>query len=390
MKNFDFFIPERIVFGAGAINQLAQRAKGLGTKALVITGKSKRAEKAALVEKVVALLKAAGMDSIVYDKVEQNPRSTTCNDAARVCRENGCDVTLGLGGGSPMDVSKFVAMLAVNEGRLEDYMPGGKFNSKPESELKCLPIICITTTSGTGAEATPYAVVTNPENKNKPGMGYDFWYPRLSIVDPELMVSMPADVTRNTGIDVLYHALEAYISKAATPFSTIIAAEAIRLVVASLVKAIENPTDLEARSAMAWANTLAGIAISNGGTIAIHGMGHPIGGHTDAAHGITLSAVAPAILDYTWKGNPKVYAELAKLLGAAGDDVHMLAQGCGKALRAFLKTIGHDISARSLGVSEELIPALAVDAFITMGGAMGNTWMELTLEDTKKIYALSL
>jgi alcohol dehydrogenase len=390
MKDFEVIVPERIVFGAGAINKLAEKAKGVGKKALVITGKSSRPEKAELTKKVVSLLKQAGIDSVVFDKVEQNPRATTCNEAAKVCRDNGCDVTVGIGGGSPMDVSKFTAMLAVNDGRMEDYMPGGKYAGKTADELKCLPIICIATTSGTGAEATPFAVVLNEENNNKPGMGYDFWYPRLSIVDPELTVSMPADVTRNTGVDVLYHALEAYISNTTTPFATILAAEAIRLTVANLKTAIEHPADIEARGAMAWASTLAGIAISTGGTIAIHGMGHPIGGHTDAAHGATLSAIAPTILDYTWKGNPKVYAGLAKLLGAAGDDEEKLAANCGQTLRAFLKTVGHDVTAGSLGVTKEMIPAMAEEAFFTMGGAMGNTWLKLTLEDVRKIYTLSL
>ena len=390
MKEFEFTVPERIVFGAGAINKLPQKAKGLGTKALVITGNSQRPQKAALVEKVISLLGDAGIGAVVFDKVEQNPRSTTCNQAAKVCRDNGCDITLGLGGGSPMDVSKFTALLAVNDGCMEDYMPGGKYADKPESELACLPIICITTTSGTGAEATPYAVVTNPQNGNKPGLGYDFWYPRVSIVDPELMLTMPENVTRNTGLDVLYHALEAFISNAASPASSIMAAEAIRLTVANLKNAIDHPNDIEARSAMAWANTLAGIAISNGGTIAIHGMAHPIGGHTDAVHGATLSAVAPAILTYTWKGCPKVYADLAKLLGAQGDDEETLASGCGQTLRNFLISVGHDITAGTLGVTKEMIPVLAEDAFFTMGGAMGNTWMKLDVEDAAKIYELAL
>lgn len=390
MKAFEFTVPERIVFGSGAINQLSEKAKGLGKKALVITTGSKRATRIELVRKVVSLLKDAGIDSVVFDQVEENPKTTTCDAAAQLCRTSGCDMTVGVGGGSPMDTSKFTAMLAVNDGMLEDYMPGGKYADVPESDLKCLPIVCITTTSGTGAEATPYAVVTNPKNNNKPGLGYDFWHPRLSIVDPDLMMSMPEHVTRNTGIDVLYHALEAYISNVATPASTMVAAEAIRLVVANLKQVIDNPDDLEARSAMAWANTLAGIAISSSGTIAIHGMAHPIGGHTNAAHGATLSAVAPAVLSYTWKGCPSVYASLAKMLGAQGNDEQALAAACGDSLRAFLKTIGHDITASSLGVSKDMIPTLAEEAFFTMGGAMANTWMELGLDDAAAIYEQAL
>ena len=390
MNEFEFIIPERIVFGAGAINRLSEKARGLGSKALIITGNSKRPEKLALVQKVTDLLSDAGISSLVFDKVEQNPRSTTCNDAARMCREYGCDITLGLGGGSSMDVSKFTAMLAVNDGQMEDYMPGGKYVSKPEDELNCLPIICITTTSGTGAEATPFAVVTNPENGNKPGLGYDFWYPQLSIVDPELMLSMPVEVTRNTGVDVLYHALEAFISNAATPIGSILAAEAIRLTVANLKTVIDNPNDIDARSKMAWANTLAGIAISNGGTIAIHGMGHPIGGHTDSPHGATLSSIAPTILEYTWRGNPGVYAELAKLLGADETDVETLASNCGNTLKKFLDSVGHSMTAGSLGVTEEMIPTLTKEAFFTMGDAISNTWMKLNEEDVNKIYMNAL
>ena len=390
MKNFEFIIPERIVFGAGSINKLAEKAKGLGTKALIVTGKSKRPEKSRLIEKVTGLLDEAGIRSIVFDEVEPNPRSTTCNRAASICRDNGCDITVGIGGGSSMDAAKLIALAAVNDGQIEDYMPGGKYADKPEAELVCLPVICISTTSGTGSEATPFAVVTNPQNGNKPGLGYDFWYPRISIIDPELMVSMPTEVTRNTGLDVLFHALEAFISKTATPASDIFAAEAIRLVIANLKKVLDSPEDIEARSRMAWANTLAGIAISNGGTIAIHGMAHPIGGHTDATHGAALSAIAPSILEYTWKSNPEKYAALAKLLGAEGGNTPDTAAECSVALKNFLNNVGQTYTATDLGVTDELIPVLTEDALFTMSGAMENTWMTLSVDDAKKIYKNAL
>ena len=140
--------------------------------------------KTALLETVKEQLKEADIQTVIFAEAEQNPTTTTCDRGARLARENGCDLIVGVGGGSPMDAAKFIALLAASGGSAVDYIPGGKFADADDRDLKRPPIIAITTTSGTGSEATPFAVVTNPENGNKPGTGHSFWYPAVSIVDP--------------------------------------------------------------------------------------------------------------------------------------------------------------------------------------------------------------
>lgn len=387
MKAFIGTVPEKIVFGNGKINELSQYVTGMGKKALIVTGRSVRLEKTALIGKVKTQLKTAGIDSVLFSEVEENPTSTTCNKGSEIARQSGCDMVVGVGGGSPMDTAKVIAMLAVNDGVIEDYMPGGKYSQKPDSELKCLPIVLVTTTSGTGSETTPFAVVTNPANNQKPGMGHDFWYAKVSIVDPELTLTMPKSVTIHTGLDAFFHAYEAYVSKAANEYADIFAYRAMELVVSNLEKCVQNPDDIEARSAMSLANSLAGTAISVAGTFAIHGMGHSISGHYNSIHGAALCAIAPELTDYACKGNIPKFAKVAVLLGAdASLEERTLADQCGGYLAKFLDKFGMNIGLKSLGVKQEDIPTLADDALFAMSGAMEATPVKITREDAIKIY----
>ncbi len=387
MKDFIAEVPEKIVFGAGAVRECAAYAKGLGKRALIVTGGSVRPEKAALVETICRQLERAGIQSVVFAEVEQNPTTTTCDRGAKLARETECDMVVGVGGGSPMDASKFIALLAASGGEAVDYIPGGKFADKDDKELKCLPIIAITTTSGTGSEATPFAVVTNPENSNKPGTGHSFWYPAVSIVDPELTLTLPERVTINTGLDVFFHAFEAYVSKDANEYSDIFAKRAIELVVENLKQCVAEPRDIEARSAMSLANMLAGTAISIGGTFAIHGMGHSVSGHFNAVHAETLCALGPVLTEYAYRGNIPKFAAAAVLLGAEAQmPEEELARLCAAQMRTFLAGFGRDITLASLGVTEASIPALADDALFAMRGAMEATPVTMTRKDVIDAY----
>ena len=391
MKNFVAQVPEKTVFGAGVLNELGEYAKGMGTRALVVTGKSVRPEKAKLVEKVREQLKSVGIETVVYAEIEQNPTTTICDAGARFARENGCDMVLGLGGGSPMDASKFIALLAASGGNAVDYIPGGKLWGTSDDELKCLPMIAVTTTAGTGSEATPFAVVTNPENGNKPGTGHDFWYPDLSIVDPELTLTLPERVTINTGLDVFFHAYEAYVCKDANEYSDMFAKRAMELSIANLKKCVDNPQDIAARSAMSLANMLAGTAIALGGTFAIHGMGHSVSGHFNAAHGETLCALGPELTKYSYQGNIPKFAEVAVLLGAdPSQGEEELARQCADVLRGFLAGFGRDITLSSLGVTEDAIPDMADDALFAMQGAMEATPIAMTRQDVIDVYRKSM
>lgn len=391
MKEFIGIVPEKIVFGRGRINELAKHVESLGTKALIVTGKSVRPEKTILLNSIKKQLKSVNIDSVVFSEVEENPTTITCDKGTAFATENRCDIIVGVGGGSPMDAAKMIAMLSVNEGKTVDYLPGGKYMDKPDNELKCLPIVLITTTSGTGSETTPFAVVTNPANNQKPGTGHSFWYAKVSIVDPELTLSLPKNVTINTGLDVFFHAFEAYVSKTENEFADIFAHRAMELVIENLEKCVNTPNDIEARSAMSLANSFAGTAISISGTFAIHGMAHSISGHYNSAHGEALCAIAPELTRFSWKGNVKKFAKAALLLGGdTYEDEETLAKQCAVLLEKFLQKFDMNITLTSLGVKKENIQQLVDDAFIAMKDAMEATPVLITKEDAKEIFEKAL
>ena len=197
-------------------------------------------KQAGILDKVVGFLKAGGLQVVISDDVDANPKDVDIDRQAKAFLQNGCDFTVGLGGGSSMDSAKAVAFLAAQGGgTILDYLAGG-----PHADLAgtrpAFPIMCVTTTAGTGSETTPWWVITNTKCHEKPGTGNDSTMARYAIVDPELMVSLPREVTRNTGIDVLFHAMEALIANVATPFTDLFAREAIRLVVENLGKALRT------------------------------------------------------------------------------------------------------------------------------------------------------
>jgi alcohol dehydrogenase len=391
MKSFVATVPEKLVFGAGKIKELSTYVEGMGTKALIVTGKSTRPEKTKLLNTIKEQLAFVNIESFVFAKVEENPKTTTCDAGSEMAKEKGCDLIIGVGGGSPMDAAKFIAMLAVDGGKAVDYIPGGKFADKSDGEIFCLPFVLITTTSGTGSETTPFAVVTNPENNQKPGTGHDFWYADVAIVDPELSLSLPKNSTINTGLDVFFHSFEALVCNDDNPFADIFAIKAIELVVENLQKCLDNLSDLEARSAMALANSFAGTAIALSGTFAIHGLGHSIGGHYNATHGAILSSIGPEIARYSWSGNVAKFAKAAVLLGAdASKDEKTLAEGCGDTMAKFLAQFDMNIGCASLGVKEEDIKDLVDDAFFAMGGAMAASPVPMTKADAIGIITRAL
>src|SRR5208337_2280453 len=211
MRSFDFSVPTRVFFGAGEVKRVSEAAPLLGKKAMLLAAKATMKQTGAL-DKVVGLLKGAGLGVVVSDDVDPNPKDTDIDRQTQVFLKSNCDFTVGLGGGSSMDSAKAVAFLAAQGGgTILDYLAGG-----PRADLAgtrpAFPIVCVTTTAGTGSETTPWWVITNTKCHEKPGTGNDSTMARVAIVDPALMTSLPREVTRNTGIDVLFHAMEAFIA----------------------------------------------------------------------------------------------------------------------------------------------------------------------------------
>jgi len=383
-NNFQHYLPTKLHFGAGKINKIGEIAKKYGKKAIIVTGKSSSKRIGAL-DTVTISLKAAGLDYVVYDKIEPNPRSTTIDAGGALAKKENCDVVIGLGGGSPMDSSKVIALIAKDGRNSWDYIG----TDKPATDA--LPIICITTTSGTGSEANTFAVVTNPETNEKPGFGFECMFPAESIIDPELTVQMPQRVTASVGIDVFIHAIEAYTSKLASPTSDLYCEKAIELVAQNIIKAYKNGNDLEARSNMSLANTLGGMAIQLAGTGLMHAMAHPISGHQDSIHGEALASISLAIVKHNFNAEKYKYIKMANLMGSniALDDPNALEKVL-KTLRELYEPLGLNLDITDLGVKEDIIDKLTQDTFNTMKFCVDINAAEASEADVKRIYKESV
>jgi len=388
MKSFDTYFPTRLIFGEGTIRRLGETARRYGSKAMVVTTGGDM-EEFGILDKALDSLRNAGVAWEVFSEVEQNPKDHNVNRGVQVYRETGCQMTIGLGGGSAMDAAKAIAMVARNGGTVMDYMPGQPRYGEELTETE--PCLCVTTTAGTGSEATYFAVVTNTATHEKPGLGCPCMMPAASIIDPGLMLSVPRRVTAQTGVDVFFHAMEAYVCTAATPYTDMAALEAMRITAENLPKVLEHPGDLEARSQMAWANTLGGIAIVFAATCGLHAIGHSISGVTDLPHGRALSIAAAAFMRYTWEADCARYARVARILGADPALPDEEAAGQSPALmEAFLERAGMETRLSQLGVRADQIGAIADAACSSMAYCMSVTPRPLAREDIVAILEMSL
>ena len=272
INEFFYYNPVKIVFGEGKIQEAGKYAQMYGKKALIVTTGTLFKENG-LVDRLQKILKGSGVSSVYYPEVSANPLNTQIDKGAELARASNCKLVIGLGGGSAIDAAKGIAIVLGHKRPIWDFCIGT--DVAPITD-KTYPIIAITTTSGTGSECTQWSVITNPATEEKPGIGSDHTFAKVAIVDPELMASMPPKVTASTGFDTLAHAIEAYTAVLATPITDMCCEQAIRLVGRHLRRAVKNGQDREARNAMAYANSLAGIAISVGIVTVCHGLAHSV------------------------------------------------------------------------------------------------------------------
>ncbi len=387
--NFNYFMPTRIIFGAGRLKELATIPHLPGKKALVVIGAGGSMRKYGYLDRVVGYLKDNGVGSIVYDKILPNPVSEHVDEGAAVAKEHGCDFTLGLGGGSSIDSSKSIAVMAVNPGKYWDYIGGGSGGGKTPPN-GALPIVTVTTTAGTGTEANPWTVMTKSETNEKIGWGNDTSFPVLSIVDPELMLSVPPKITADTGMDALFHNLESYLSVMHQPTSDHLALEAISLISRYLPIAVKDGKNLEARTKLAWANTEGGICNSLSTCLSHHSMEHAISAYyPKVSHGAGLVMTSGAYFSYLAERVPERFPALAR---AMGEDVNRLPEAEKPfafitALKKLIKNIGiEDEKLSKYGVKQEEMRAFAQNSFDNMGGLYDVTPVKLTVDDVTKIF----
>lgn len=250
--NFNMWIPTRILFGADELKNLhSQQMPGKKALLAISNGKSTRAN--GYLAATEEQLRLAGVESVVFDRIEANPLKSTVMAGAAAAREHGCDMIVALGGGSVMDAAKAIALMASNDGDLWDYVFGGT-GKEQQAEHAPLPVVAVTTTAGTGSEVDPWGVVTNEQTHEK--IGVEAAFPVLAVVDPKLMLTVPPKFTAYQGFDALFHSVESYISKFANLASDMYALTAIEHIARNLPRAVANGDDLEARTRVAFGNTL--------------------------------------------------------------------------------------------------------------------------------------
>ena len=371
--NFNYYLPVNVVFGCGKVKEVGEIAKPYGKKALIVTGKSS-AKKSGLYDKVKDSLYAAGIESALFDKVSQNPLTTTAIEGAEFARETGADLVVAIGGGSIMDCAKSIAFLAVNDGDINDYI----FNKKKSD--KALPIILIPTTCGTGSEGNGFAVLTNPENGDKKSLRCNAIIAKASIVDPECMMTMPKKVLASVGFDALCHSIEAYTSKIAQPFTDALALYAIELIADSLVDLYNGSEDVEKWEKITIASTIGGMVINQAGVTLSHGMEHPASGLKDIVHGHGLAALTPVIIEASYKGDEYKFGRISKLLG--GTD----ASDCAEQVKKLLAQIDMTLKLSDLGLAEEDIPWMAENCMKVSAAGVANNPVVFTQEEIAEIY----
>ncbi|WP_282176370.1 L-threonine dehydrogenase [Vibrio nereis] len=352
-----FFIPTVNLMGAGCLKDAADNIQSQGfKKGLIVTDKI--LNQIGVVKKIQDLLTERGVGTVVFDGTQPNPTISNVNGGLALLKENDCDFVVSLGGGSPHDCAKGIALVASNGGEIADY-EGVDQSAKP-----MLPLIAINTTAGTASEMTRFCIITDEERHIKMAIVDKHTTPLVSVNDPELMLAKPASLTAATGMDALTHAVEAYVSTAATPITDAVAIKAIELIQAHLRTAVKDGGNLEAREQMAYAQFMAGMAFNNASLGYVHAMAHQLGGFYDLPHGVCNAVLLPHVQRYNSQVVPDRLRDVAKAMGV---DVEGLTpeQGADAAIAAIValaKDVGIPAGIKELGAKSEDIPTLADNA----------------------------
>ena len=367
MIAFEFYNPTRIVFGSGKLNALSEQTLP-GKKAMLLISNGKSTRINGSLDRVKEQLEKAGAAYAVFDKIMENPVKEVIMEGAAFARENGCDFILALGGGAVLDSSKAIAAMATNDGDLWDYVSGGTGKGKPLAN-RGLPIVTIPTSSGTGSEINCWGVISNLETKEKIGFGAECLVPVLSVVDPELMKTVPTKYTAYQGFDALFHNTEVMMSKGVNVFSEAIALSAIENIAKYLPRAVKNGNDIEARERVAYGSTVAGITMQLTSTTAQHSMEHAMSAyHHDLPHGAGLIMISVEFACYFIEKHAcdGQFVKMARAMGMPEADK---PEDFLTALVALQKACGVDgLKMSDYGIAKEECMALAVNARETMGG----------------------
>jgi len=363
---FEFYNPTRVFFGAGMISRLGIEAKKIGKKAFLVIGKGS-VKKHGILDKAIKSLEGAGVDFLLFEGIEPNPRLGTVLRAKEALIKSGADMVIGLGGGSVMDASKVIATLPFYQGDPWDMMRVG--TRAQRLPTKALPIITVPTLAATGSEMNEGAVITNEETCEKAYVGAECMFPRIAIVDPELTLTVPKDHTAYGLADIIAHVTESYFNtKVNTPIQDSMAEGIVRTVIEYGRRVVEDLNDLEARAQIQWASVVALNRWVQCGTDApfpVHQIEHVLSGHHDIPHGAGLAIVTPAWMRFALPHNRNKFKQFAKkVFGICGENAEIRGID---ALENFFKEVGCPTRLREVGIDPSRFERFAQDA-VRIGG----------------------
>lgn len=352
-----FYIPSVNIIGADSLKDAMNTMTEYGFRRTLIVTDSVLMQ-LGMAGHIQKALQEHDIFSVIFDGTHPNPTTINVADGLKILKENDCDSVISLGGGSPHDCAKGIALVAANGGDIRDY-EGVDRSAKPQ-----LPMIAINTTAGTASEMTRFCIITDVDRHIKMAIVDKHVTPLLSVNDSLLMVGMPKSLTAATGMDALTHAIEAYVSVAATPITDACALKAVTMISDNLSIAVESGGNVHAREAMAYAQFLAGMAFNNASLGYVHAMAHQLGGFYDLPHGVCNAVLLPHVQVFN---SQVVAARLRDCATAMGVHVAGMtdaegAQACIDAIRALARQVNIPAGLRDLGVKEEDIPVLATNA----------------------------
>lgn len=357
MTQNQFSMPSINLFGQGTIQETGSRLKDVGAKkTLLVTDEG--LFKLGIADQIVEIIKAFGIEVEVYPKAEPNPTDKNVADGVKAFKSAGCDSLVSLGGGSAHDAAKGIGLVASNGGTIHDY------EGVDKSKNPLVPLIAINTTAGTASEMTKFTIITDVERHVKMAIIDKHVTPLVSINDPALMVGLPPALTAATGLDALTHAVEAYVSTAATPMTDACAEKVFELIPEYLPRAFANGQDIEAREKMVYAQFLAGMAFNNASLGYVHAISHQMGGFYNLPHGVCNALLLPHVCRYNLVGREDRFATIAIYLGESVEGLSK-REAAEKAIAA-IERLSKDLNIPSgfaeLGAKEEDIPTLAENA----------------------------
>lgn len=385
MINFNFYNPTNLIFGSGSLNKLGDQ-KMPGKKAMVLISNGKSTKENGYLDRTLEQLKRAGVETVVWAGIMENPLKDAIMEGASFAKENGCDFIMALGGGAVLDSAIAISAMAANPGDLWDYVNGGTGKAQPLVN-KGLPIVTVATTSGTGSEINCWGVISNPETNEKIGFGDPSLVPVLSIVDPELMTTVPPRYTAFQGFDALFHNTEVMMSNGVNILSETLALSAIENIAKYLPRAVKDGSDLEAREHVAYGSTIAGMTMQLTSTTAQHSMEHAMSAyHHSLPHGAGLIMISKAFAEYFIERHA-CDGQFVKMARAMGIHDAAKPEDFITALVKLQEDCGVDgLKMSDYGIEKSECMTLAVNARETMGGLFLANPCEMSDEDCAWIF----